>query len=475
MQRGCLAAAVAVTSTCVAVPGAVAKPRAADRLDVYTAEVSAEKLTGPRGARHRYRGEPERCRARAQVQLILTRDQRASSPPRASRASSRASRAARQSSSSPPPGRERIQGLALLGRAGRHPRPDVRDGARSNPQLTKLVKLGHDVKGREILALKVTQGARGVPDGSRPAVLYSSTQHAREWIATEVNRRLMNRYVDRWRDNDKPIKNLLKTTELWFVLVCEPGRLPVHVRHERLWRKNLRDNNGDGETTIGDGVDPNRNYPEHFELRQGGLVGDLLERDLPRPGGGLRGGDPRAEGPARPDRLRVPGQLPLGSGSGCSTRRAGRSTRRRPTTRSTSRCRATSTSPAIPGFHPGLSSDVLYVTNGETTDYAQPRGALAWTPELSEGCPGCGFVFPDDEALVQAEFEKNLPFARVGRQLGGRPRRSEVLTRDQDQAVLPRERRPVQGRHPGRELRVQVLLRRSAGGAGARQARRSAP
>ncbi len=69
--------------------------------------------------------------------------------------------------------------------------------------------------------------------------------------------------------------------------------------------------------------------------------------------------------------------------------------------------------PAIEGFHPGLSSDVLYVTNGETTDYAHAStGALAWTPELSEGCDGCGFVFPDDEALVQAEFERNLPFAK---------------------------------------------------------------
>jgi hypothetical protein len=68
--------------------------------------------------------------------------------------------------------------------------------------------------------------------------------------------------------------------------------------------------------------------------------------------------------------------------------------------------------PAIAEFHPGLSSDVLYVTNGETTDYAHAvTGALAWTPELSAGCPGCGFVFPDDEALVQAEFERNLPFA----------------------------------------------------------------
>ena len=48
-----------------------------------------------------------------------------------------------------------------------------------------------------------------------------------------------------------------------------------------------------------------------------------------------------------------------------------------------------------------------------STDYAQESdGTLAWTPELSAGCDGCGFVFPDDEALVQAEFERNLPFAR---------------------------------------------------------------
>ncbi len=68
--------------------------------------------------------------------------------------------------------------------------------------------------------------------------------------------------------------------------------------------------------------------------------------------------------------------------------------------------------PAIEGFHPGLSSDVLYVTNGEANDFLHKQGgALAWTPELSPGCPSCGFVFPDDPALVQEEFERNLPFA----------------------------------------------------------------
>ena len=63
--------------------------------------------------------------------------------------------------------------------------------AKDNPQLVKLVVLGHTHQGREIIALKLTQGARGIADGTRPAVLYSSTQHAREWISTEVNRRLL--------------------------------------------------------------------------------------------------------------------------------------------------------------------------------------------------------------------------------------------------------------------------------------------
>jgi hypothetical protein len=72
----------------------------------------------------------------------------------------------------------------------------------------------------------------------------------------------------------------------------------------------------------------------------------------------------------------------------------------------------TDAKPAIPGFDPGISSDELYVTNGETTDYADAHaGTVAFTPELSEGCDGCGFVFPDDEALVEAEFQKTLPFA----------------------------------------------------------------
>jgi hypothetical protein len=284
--------------------------------------------------------------------------------------------------------------------------------ARKSPQLVKLEVLGHTGQGREIIAVKLTQGAQEQPDGSRPAVLYSSTQHAREWISTEVNRRLMNYYIDRWRANDRAVRKLLQQTELWFILVANPDGYQYTFDHERLWRKNLRDNNGDGQTQVGDGVDPNRNFPNHWGYDEEGSS-SIQSSDT------YRGPAPMSEPETQAmvgllDRIGFVFQVNYHSNGQWLLYPEGWQT----STPSADdpiyyAMSGNLDNPAIAGFHPGLSSDVLYVTNGETTDYAHSHdGTLAWTPELSAGCPGCGFVFPDDEALVQAEFERNLPFAR---------------------------------------------------------------
>jgi hypothetical protein len=289
-------------------------------------------------------------------------------------------------------------------------RDDLRAVAQANPQLVKLEVLGHTGQGRELLALKVTQGANGVRDGTRPAVLYSATQHAREWISTEVDRRLLHYFVDKARANDPAVKRLLKTTELWFMPVANPDGYQYTFDNVRLWRKNLRDNNGDGLITGVDGVDPNRNFDEHWNYDNEGSS-TLTSSDT------YRGPGPASEPETRAmqgliDRIKPKLQsnfhsfgplilYPQGWQIGTPdadnpiyTALAG-----------------TDAHPAIPGFDPGISSDELYVTNGETTDYADKHaGTISFTPELEEGCEGCGFVFPDDEALVQAEFEKTLPF-----------------------------------------------------------------
>jgi hypothetical protein len=285
--------------------------------------------------------------------------------------------------------------------------------AAQNPQIAKLVKIGTTIQGREILAIKLTEGARGQRDGSRPAVLYSALQHAREWISGEVNRRLLLWYIDRWRANDREIRSLLKETELWFVPVANPDGYQYTFDVERLWRKNLRDNDGDGAITIGDGVDPNRNYPNHFKYDEEGSSSVPSSETY-------RGTGPASE----PETQALKGLLDrIGFAFQVNYHSVGEwllyaegwqiatPTADDPIYFALS---GNLDEPAIDGFHPGLSSDVLYVTNGETTDYAHAAtGALAWTPELGDGCPDedCGFVFPDDEAAVQLEFERNLPFA----------------------------------------------------------------
>ena len=74
-------------------------------------------------------------------------------------------------------------------------------------------------------------------------------------------RRLAHHIVDGYGTDDV-VTDLVKKTEMWFVPVANPdGYDWTFEPGQRLWRKNLADNDGNGLITPGDGVDPNRNYP----------------------------------------------------------------------------------------------------------------------------------------------------------------------------------------------------------------------
>ncbi len=183
--------------------------------------------------------------------------------------------------------------------------------AARHPRITKLVTIGRTVNGQEIVALKVSKHAAKRRDGSKPAVLYAGAQHAREWITPEMIRRLMHHVVDGY-DRKKSIRKLLAKTELWFVPVANPdGYDYTFEPGQRLWRKNLRDNNGDGQITPGDGVDLNRNYPTKWGYDNEGSSPNQPQPDLPRPRARVRARDARARRVRRPRRLRVLRQLPL--------------------------------------------------------------------------------------------------------------------------------------------------------------------
>ncbi len=97
---------------------------------------------------------------------------------------------------------------------------EMKSIAFANPDLVKYVVIGKSGQGQDIVALKVTKNARNVPDGQRPAMLFSAVNHAREWIAAEVGRRMPSWWIE--HADDPEIADLLGRSELWFLPIQNP-------------------------------------------------------------------------------------------------------------------------------------------------------------------------------------------------------------------------------------------------------------
>ena len=293
------------------------------------------------------------------------------------------------------------------------------------PRLTKLVKIGTSVRGQDILALKVTRNAQGLRDGTRPAVLYSSAQHAREWITPEMTRRLLRYYLESY-GSTSAVTRLVDSRELWFVPVANPdGYDYTFTEGNRLWRKNLRDNDGDGVLSGFDGVDLNRNWPFRW--------GYDNEGSSPTPSSDTYRGTRAASEPETRAldglmrRIRFAFQVNYHSAAELLLYGTGfQVATPTPDDLLYETIAGDDARPAVPGYDPDIAAE-LYTTNGETTEHAHARyGTLAYTPEMStcetasavdpndayepDDCESV-FNFPDSEALIQAEFAKNIPFA----------------------------------------------------------------
>ncbi|RKT04070.1 immune inhibitor A peptidase M6 [Streptomyces sp. 3211.6] len=298
--------------------------------------------------------------------------------------------------------------------------------AQQNPGLTKVVSIGKTVQGKDILALKVTKDARKTEDGEKPSVLYMSNQHAREWITPEMTRRLMHHTLDSY-GKDARITKLVDSTELWFLLSANPDGYDHTFTSDgaRLWRKNLRDNNGDGKITAVDGVDLNRNFAYKW--------GWDNEGSSPSPSSETYRG-PKAQSEPETVALdtfekRVGFRYAINYHSASELLLYGVGWQVATPTPDDVAYKALAGTPehsAVPGYYPQISSE-LYTTNGEADGHAaNANGVMMFTPEMTtcqtasaidpddrwkpEDCAS-GFNFPDDEKLIQQEFAKNVPFA----------------------------------------------------------------
>ncbi|GGW18756.1 zinc carboxypeptidase [Streptomyces capoamus] len=298
--------------------------------------------------------------------------------------------------------------------------------ARAHPGLTKVESIGRTVKGQDILALRLTRDAKKSKDGSKPSVLYMSNQHAREWITPEMTRRLMHYYLDHYA-TDRRVRKIVDSTELWFVLSANPDGYDYTFKDSgtRLWRKNLRDVNGDGVIGTGDGVDLNRNFPYKWGYDDEGSSPNPTSQTY-------RGASPGSEPETRAldgFEKRVGFRYAINYHSAAELLLYGVGWQVATPTPDDVLYKALAGTPgnsAVPGYHPQVSSE-LYTTNGEADGHASNvNGTAMFTPEMStcetasdldpndawrsQDCQSV-FNFPDDEKLIQQEFAKNVPFA----------------------------------------------------------------
>jgi hypothetical protein len=299
------------------------------------------------------------------------------------------------------------------------------DLASRNPDIVKEETIGTSVLGQPIMAYKLTADAGTVRDGTRPVTLFESTQHAREWISAEVNRRLFAWFVDHRRDRD--VKQLLAANEVWFIPMMNPDGYDYTFTSKatRLWRKNLRDVNGDGVIDpTHDGVDPNRNWPEKWNWDLEGASDDPSSETFHGSG---PGSEPEVQASRKlHQRLRPKFLIDYHSFAQLILYPEGWQVETEATDAPLMKALAGDDDhPAVPGFDPDVSAE-LYTTNGDVTGDAYNNwGTQAYTVELDGGTgdgvggtvdgpdslPPGGFVYQDDESAVQAEFQKNLAFA----------------------------------------------------------------
>ncbi|MEM3512803.1 MAG: M14 family zinc carboxypeptidase [Thermoplasmata archaeon] len=139
-----------------------------------------------------------------------------------------------------------------------------------HPDIMKVISIGKTWKGRDVWAVKISSNVN-VEDPNKPEVIFDGNHHAREWLTIEVCMYIIHKFVDEYGTN-ATITNLVNTRQIWVVPTINPdGRVydgggndgidPSNVKN---WRKNLRDNNNNGQIDTYDGVDLNRNYEIGF-------------------------------------------------------------------------------------------------------------------------------------------------------------------------------------------------------------------
>jgi carboxypeptidase T len=273
------------------------------------------------------------------------------------------------------------------------------------PNLVRIHDIGDTWEGRNIYALEITNN----PDQEilRPRSLLIGCHHAREWISVEVPYLLAVHLCENYTEDER-IRILLDSSEIWIIPLLNPDGLEYSIYFYRYWRKNRR-HNADGSF----GVDLNRNYGYKWGISDNGSSGN--------PNSGVyRGESAFSEPESRAVRdlfqlYRFEALVSYHNYTQIIIFPWGYTTQRPDDYDQMYELSERMSDLMLPVngnyYTFGQASDGLYLTNGDTTDWAYGQfGIPAFTIELPPLDETTGGFFNAQEEILPI-FRENLPAA----------------------------------------------------------------
>lgn len=135
----------------------------------------------------------------------------------------------------------------------------LEQASQDHPDLITVESIGDTWEERPIMLATISLDVKNAH--KKPALLYTGTIHAREWIGIELANTFIKYIIDNYQFNPKLQEALTRNT-LYIVPCLNPDGFEYSRTHFSFWRKNRR-NNGDGTY----GVDLNRNFGSRFKVR----------------------------------------------------------------------------------------------------------------------------------------------------------------------------------------------------------------
>lgn len=133
----------------------------------------------------------------------------------------------------------------------------------AHPNLVAYEVIGKSLEGRDIVNLRISSDLKN--SSKKPGISFMGTHHAREHVSTELPLNLAQYLLSEYVKGNAQVVNLVDNREINIIPLVNPdgAEYDVATGDYQAWRKNRR-NNGDGTY----GVDLNRNYG--YNWGQGG-------------------------------------------------------------------------------------------------------------------------------------------------------------------------------------------------------------